>query len=93
MNINRTIDRLATRESFSPKEPIRNPNAKGKDTSGMVSVRLKDSHNTIIFCETPEEAERVTPQYEKRIADFANGKDREGGYRTEFSNKKVKAKK
>lgn len=55
------------RESFSTAAPIRNAQAKGKDTTGMVELHLKDEFNTVNFCENKAEAKRVKPLYEKSI--------------------------
>jgi len=55
---------LGPTESFSRSQPIKNKHLKGKNTKGMVAVKMRDENNTVIFCESEEEAERVKPIYE-----------------------------
>jgi len=55
---------LGSGESFSRSKPIKNKNLKGKSTKGMVQVKMRDENNTVIFCESEQEAERVKPIYE-----------------------------
>ncbi len=64
------------RESFSTAAPIRNAQAKGKDTTGMVELHLKDEFNTVIFCETKDEAKRVKPVYKKHLENMGRKPDK-----------------
>lgn len=59
-----TLAHILGGESMSRNAPIKNKNLKGKDTKGMVKVKLNDDNNTVIYCENETEAERVKPIYE-----------------------------
>lgn len=60
---------LGSTESLSFSKPIANKKLKGKSTKGMVRVKMGDDNNTVIFCETKEEAERVAPIYKAAMMD------------------------
>lgn len=75
MRRNSTISHLlGEQESLSRSQPIRNKNAKGKNTAGMVQVKLLDENNTVIFFENQQEADRVLPFYKTKMAAFGSGK-------------------
>ena len=58
-------------DSLNQNTPIKNAKAKGKDVTGMYSLKLNDIANTIIFCENKKEAERVRKIYEKNAESFS----------------------
>lgn len=65
-------------ESISWNKPCKNHTAKGKNTTGMIGVRMGDANNTIVFCSTKEEVAPTVAKMEEyltnRIPNLLSGK-------------------